>query len=91
MLVTLRDNHLNKGGLIMKNLFLFLSLLLFFAAIVTTGVQAADKIVIGHPACLSGKYAKAGEQAVGGIKACSKWVNDTYGGVTVMISRASSG
>ena len=67
----------------MKNLFLFLSLLLFFAAIVTTGVQAADKIVIGHPACLSGKYAKAGEQAVGGIKACSKWVNDTYGGVTV--------
>jgi branched-chain amino acid transport system substrate-binding protein len=42
---------------------------------------AADSIVIGHPACLSGKYAKAGEQAVGGIKACIDWVNNTYGGV----------
>jgi branched-chain amino acid transport system substrate-binding protein len=42
-----------------------------------------DKIVIGHPACLSGKYAKAGEQAVGGIKACVKWVNNIYGGVTI--------
>jgi branched-chain amino acid transport system substrate-binding protein len=44
---------------------------------------AADKVVIGHPACLSGKFAKAGEQAVGGIKACVKWVNETYGGITV--------
>jgi branched-chain amino acid transport system substrate-binding protein len=44
---------------------------------------AVDKVVIGHPACLSGKFAKAGEQAVGGIKACVKWVNETYGGVTV--------
>jgi branched-chain amino acid transport system substrate-binding protein len=44
---------------------------------------APDKIVIGHPACLSGKFAKAGEQAVGGIKACVEWVNTTYGGVTL--------
>ena len=44
---------------------------------------AKDKIVIGHPACLSGKYAKAGEQAVGGIKACVDWVNTVHGGVTV--------
>ena len=43
--------------------------------------MAADKIVIGHPACLSGKYAKAGEQALGGIKACVDWVNNVYGGV----------
>ena len=28
---------------------------------------AADKVVIGHPACLSGKFSKAGEQAVGSI------------------------
>ncbi|MFP4036384.1 MAG: amino acid ABC transporter substrate-binding protein [Desulfobacteraceae bacterium] len=42
---------------------------------------AASKIVIGHPACLSGKYAKAGEQAVGGIKACVDWVNNVHGGV----------
>lgn len=46
-------------------------------------VAAADKIVIGHPACLSGKYAKAGEQAVGGIEACVDWVNNEYGGVTL--------
>jgi branched-chain amino acid transport system substrate-binding protein len=44
---------------------------------------AAEKIVIGHPACLSGKYAKAGEQAIGGIKACVKWINDSYGGVKI--------
>ena len=43
--------------------------------------MAADKISIGHPACLSGKYAKAGEQALGGIKACIDWANNTYGGV----------
>ena len=42
-----------------------------------------SKLVIGHPACLSGKYAKAGEQAVGGIKACIDWVNNVYGGITV--------
>lgn len=42
-----------------------------------------EKIVIGHPACLSGKYAKAGEQAVGGIEACIHWVNSEYGGVTL--------
>ncbi len=42
---------------------------------------AASKVVIGHPACLSGKYAKAGEQAVGGIKACVEWINKSYGGV----------
>jgi len=44
-------------------------------------VFAASKIVIGHPACLSGKYAKAGEQAIGGIKACIDWVNNVHGGV----------
>ena len=42
---------------------------------------SAEDIVIGHPACLSGKYAKAGEQAIGGIKACIEWVNSKYGGV----------
>jgi branched-chain amino acid transport system substrate-binding protein len=47
----------------------------------TGRVPAASKIVIGHPACLSGKYAKAGEQAIGGIKACVDWINNVYGGV----------
>ncbi|UCG80588.1 MAG: ABC transporter substrate-binding protein, partial [Desulfobacterales bacterium] len=49
----------------------------------THALAVSDKIVIGHPACLSGKYAKAGEQAVGGIRACVDWVNNTYGGVRV--------
>ncbi|UCD71619.1 MAG: amino acid ABC transporter substrate-binding protein [Syntrophobacterales bacterium] len=44
---------------------------------------AVEKIVIGHPACLSGKYAKAGGQAIGGIKACIKWINDSYGGIKI--------
>ncbi len=43
--------------------------------------KAPDQIVIGHPACLSGKYSKAGEQAIGGIKACVQWVNDVRKGV----------
>ena len=51
--------------------------------LVVSGTFAADGIVIGHPACLSGKYAKAGEQAIGGIKACIDWVNSNYGGVSL--------
>jgi len=47
-------------------------------------VSAKDnEIILGHPACLSGKYAKAGEQAVGGIQAAVNWVNDVRGGVAV--------
>jgi ABC-type branched-subunit amino acid transport system substrate-binding protein len=44
---------------------------------------APNQIVIGHPACLSGRYVKAGEQAVGGIKAVVDWVNNVYGGVRI--------
>jgi branched-chain amino acid transport system substrate-binding protein len=58
-----------------------------FAAILaltaSTPALAASKVVIGHPACLSGKYAKAGEQALGGVKACVDWVNNVHGGVKV--------
>ena len=49
----------------------------------TNAFAAPAKIVIGHPACLSGKYAKAGEQAIGGVKACIDWVNNVYGGVAL--------
>ncbi len=42
-----------------------------------------DRIVIGHSACLSGKYAKEGEQAVAGIRACVEWINATHGGVRI--------
>jgi branched-chain amino acid transport system substrate-binding protein len=54
-----------------------------FGFFLSTGslFAAPKKVVIGHPACLSGKYAKAGEQAVGGIKACIDWINNSYGGV----------
>ena len=44
---------------------------------------AVDKVVIGHPAALSGKYAKAGNQAVGGIVAVVDWVNSARGGIKV--------
>ena len=59
----------------------FLSSLLLatFPSVAST----AEKVVIGHPACLSGKYAKAGEQALGGVKACVDWVNNVHGGVTL--------
>ncbi len=55
----------------------------FCFCFLSNSFAAKKKIVIGHPACLSGKYAKAGEQAVGGIKACIDWVNTNYGGVTL--------
>jgi len=68
-------------------LFLGLAVVLAMAfalpACAPTAAPVAEKIVIGHPICLSGKYAKPGEQAIGGIKACVKWVNDVYGGVKV--------
>ncbi|MBW1714202.1 MAG: amino acid ABC transporter substrate-binding protein [Deltaproteobacteria bacterium] len=61
--------------------------MIFFACfgflLATNALAAPKKIVIGHPACLSGKYAKAGEQAIGGVKACIDWVNNVYGGVQV--------
>jgi branched-chain amino acid transport system substrate-binding protein len=68
----------------MKRSKLLIGLVFTVTLCLTLGVSlsmAADKIVIGHPACLSGKYAKAGEQALGGIKACVDWVNKIYGGV----------
>ncbi len=63
------------------SVFIAVLFFLIMAAPIVPPAEGGDAIVIGHPACLSGKYAKAGEQAVGGIKACIKWVNDTYGGV----------
>ena len=66
-----------------KVLFGVLSLVALCGLIAAHPAAAADKIVIGHPAALSGKYAKAGEQAVGGIKAAVKWVNETRGGVDI--------
>lgn len=68
----------------MKRSKLLIGLVLTIVLCFILGVSlsmAADKILIGHPACLSGKYAKAGEQALGGIKACIDWVNNVYGGV----------
>ena len=62
---------------------MFVLLMCSFFFISSTGLSAAQTIIIGHPACLSGEYAKAGEQAVGGIKACIDWVNNTRGGVTL--------
>jgi len=71
----------------MKRKILFLSVCLLAAAGVVLPAlpsHASDgEILIGHPACLSGSYAKAGEQAVGGIQAILDWVNNTRGGVKV--------
>ncbi len=61
----------------------FMVLLAFVLAGYPSVGATAEKVVIGHPACLSGKYAKAGEQALGGVKALVDWVNTVYGGVLV--------
>lgn len=63
-------------------LFCFIALAGFvMAPSVLAAVPA--KIRIGHPATITGKYSKAGEQAVGGITAIVNWVNNTYGGVKI--------
>ena len=67
-----------------STVFCFIALAgLAFAPSVLAEHHGEPKILIGHPAALSGKYAKAGEQAVGGIMANVMWVNETYGGVTL--------
>jgi branched-chain amino acid transport system substrate-binding protein len=66
-----------------KKVLAILGITVFFVFLFVTGALAASKIVIGNPECLSGKFSKAGEQAVGGIKATVKWVNEVYGGVTL--------
>jgi len=66
-----------------KKVLAILGITVFFVFLFVTGALAASKIVIGNPECLSGKFSKAGEQAVGGIKATVKWVNEVYGGVKV--------
>jgi branched-chain amino acid transport system substrate-binding protein len=68
-----------------NNCFLVIVAFLGISALAFTPYALAvpKSIVIGHPACLSGKYAKAGEQAVGGIKAVVDWINNVYGGVRI--------
>lgn len=44
---------------------------------------ALDKVVLGHPAALSGKYAKSGAQCSWGIKGSIKWINEVNGGIKI--------
>ena len=67
----------------MKRRVLAMDFAIFFGVFFINSAFAASKIVIGHPACLSGQYFKAGEQAIGGIKACIDWINNVYGGVSL--------
>lgn len=59
---------------------LFIVLLGF---LLTTNALAVDKVVLGHPACLSGKFAKPGAQAQWGINASLKWINQVKGGIEI--------
>ncbi len=73
--------EMKRGQLLVLGLALVLVMVLALPA--CTQAPAVEKIVIGHPVSISGKYAKAGEQASGGIKAIVKWVNEVYGGVEI--------
>lgn len=71
-----------------RNLILTFSLVLTVSVALVLGCtkkpeEPAKPITLGHPAALSGSYAKAAEQAVGGIQAAVDWVNNTRGGVMV--------
>ncbi|HSL98996.1 MAG TPA: amino acid ABC transporter substrate-binding protein [Candidatus Limnocylindria bacterium] len=52
-----------------------------FAPSVFAAPDVPAKILIGEPATISGKHAKAGGQSVGGVEAIVDWVNNSYGGV----------
>lgn len=45
--------------------------------------QAMNKIIIGGPISLSGKYAKEGQQCIWGIQTGIKWINEVYGGIKI--------
>jgi branched-chain amino acid transport system substrate-binding protein len=47
----------------------------------STFAATPAQILIGEPATISGKHAKAGEQSVNGVEAIVDWVNNAYGGV----------
>jgi branched-chain amino acid transport system substrate-binding protein len=64
-------------------LFGVFSLVALVGLLLAGPAAALDKVIIGHPGALSGKYAKAGEQARGGIEAAVKWVNEVRGGIEV--------
>lgn len=70
---------MRNSRFLVSTIFLIISAL-FFASY---ALAVPNQIVLGHPACLSGRYGKAGEQAVGGIKAVVDWVNNVYGGVRI--------
>ncbi len=72
---------MKRGQLLVLGLALVLLMVLVLSA--CAPAPAVEKIVIGHPVCISGKYGEAGEQAFGGTKAIVKWVNEVYGGVEI--------
>ncbi|MBN1141894.1 MAG: amino acid ABC transporter substrate-binding protein [Deltaproteobacteria bacterium] len=71
----MKTNRLSIGLLILT------ALLCGFPSLLPAA--ALKRIVIGHPEALSGQYAKAGEQAIGGIQAAVEWVNTVHGGVRI--------
>lgn len=73
-------------GTMKRGCFAGLALILAFCLFGVPAAQAENlpgKIVVGHTEALSGKFAKAGEQAIGGIKAIIHWINTSRGGVRV--------
>lgn len=64
-----------------------LGVVLILALVLTAsgcgGGGGEESVIIGHPICLSGTHAKAGEQAYGGVQACIEWVNEVHGGVDI--------
>ena len=77
--IIIQEKEMNS----MKNFIRILFVVLCSVGLTISGAMAADQVVIGHPACLSGRYAKAGEQALGGIKAVVDWMNTNRGGISV--------
>jgi len=73
----------NKWLITMVSLVLTFGFFLALGGDKPASASDPEKIVVGHSVCLSGTYAKAGEQAYGGIKAITEWVNNVYGGVEV--------
>ena len=54
-----------------------------FGFVLKTNTLAVDKVILGHPACVSGEFAKAGVQVQWGINASIQWINQVKGGIEI--------
>jgi len=74
-----------QRGVIMKSRYIMgiIGFIFVVGLLLPSTAPAVDKVVLGHPAALSGKFAKSGAQCAWGIKGSIKWINEVRGGINI--------